>query len=70
MKIIISSDPATLLIPKESLTESEESYIKWKGTFERVEIIERQTFYRVNGKKQHLFDFLYQISATYDIDMV
>lgn len=67
MKIAIQ--PNALNVVKQSLTAGEREYIE-TGDFPKVEIKEMNSSFRVTGKKQHLFDFLYDASVRYDVELM
>ena len=68
MKILISKNPSKLCVTKNGLTDFEKQHIE-TGEFPGIEIKEKETHYELTGRKDKLYDFLYDTTKYYDIDL-
>lgn len=68
MRILISKDPASLVVKSEGMTELEKYYVE-EYSFPYIEVKEIAGGYKLRGKEKYLFDALYKLSQHFDIEL-
>lgn len=72
--MLIKIKPSGMDIKRDSLTESEEKYVETyiRELYEEgiINLLENAEYYMIGGTRETLFNLLYMICRTYDVELI